>query len=90
MGYSLMLIKAQDVNFFMENRYGTDRKRLRVSFSYKGITYDLPVTDPEFCEQADYGVEGLNGRSTYYMTISLGVEYEGWHSKLVANVIPLN
>lgn len=74
MGYSLMLIKAQDVNFFMENRYGTDRKRLRVSFSYKGITYDLPVTDPEFCEQADYGVEDLNGRATYYMTISLGVE----------------
>ena len=90
MGYSLMLIKAQDVNFFMETRYGTDRKRLRVIFSYNGITYDLPVTDPDLCEQADYGVEDLNGRGAYYMTISLGVEYEGWHSKLVANVIPLN
>jgi hypothetical protein len=90
MDYSLMLIKAQDVNFFMETRYGTDRMRLRVNFSYNGITYDLPVTDPDLCEQADYGVEALNGRDAYYMTISLGVEYEGWHSKLVANVIPLD
>lgn len=90
MGYSLMLIKADDVNFFMENRYGTDRKRLRVNFTYNGVSYNLPVTDPEFCEQADYDVEILNGKTAYYMTISLGVEYEGWHSKLVANVIPLN
>lgn len=90
MSYSLMLIKAENVNFFMETRYGTNRQRLRVSFSYNGVSYDLPVTDPDFCEQADYCVEDLNGRNSYYMTISLGVEYEGWHSKLVANVIPLN
>ena len=90
LGYSLMLIKAEDVNFFMENRYGTDRKRLRVSFTYSGNAYDLPVTDPEFCEQADYDVEELNGSSAYYLTISLSVEHLGWHSKLVANVIPLN
>lgn len=90
MGYSLMLIKASDVNFFMENRYGTDRKRLRVNFTYNDVAYNLPVTDPEFCERADYGVESLNGDKSYYMTISLGVEYEGWHSKLVANVIPMD
>lgn len=90
MGYSLMLIKADDVNFFMETRYGTDRQRLRVNFSYNGICYDLPVTDPEYCEQADYDVDSLNGKNAYYMTLSLGVEYEGWHSKLVANVISLN
>ena len=90
MDYSLMLIKAENVNFFMENRFGTDRKRLRVNFSYNNVSYDLPVTDPYFCAQADNGVEDLNGRRAYYMTISLGVEYEGWHSKLVANVIPLN
>lgn len=90
MGYSLMLIKPSDVNFFLENRYGTDRKRLRVSFEYNGVSYDLPVTDPDLCEKADYDVEGLNGSNSYYMTLSLGVEYEGWHSKLVANVIPMN
>lgn len=90
MGYSLMLIKATDVNFFMENRYGTDYKRLRVNFMYNGVEYDLPVTDPDFSEKADYDVESLNGSDAYYMTISLGVEHQGWHSKLVANVIPMN
>lgn len=90
MGYSLMLIKATDVNFFMENRYGTDYKRLRVNFTYNGVEYDLPVTDPNFSEKADYDVESLNGSDAYYMTISLGVEHQGWHSKLVANVIPMN
>lgn len=89
-GYSLMLIKPENVNFFMENRYGSDRMRLRVNFTYNGNDYDLPVTDPESCEKADYDVDSLNGKNTYYLTISLGVEYEGWHSKLVANVIPLN
>lgn len=89
-GYSLMLIKAKDVDFFMENRWGSERKRLRVSFSYNGIVYDLPVTDPDFCETANSGVEKLNGYKSYYLTISLGVEFEGWHSKLVANVIPMN
>lgn len=90
LSYSLMLIKAENVRFFMENRYGTNRPRLRVDFSYCGNSYDLPVTDPEFCDKADYGVEELNGESAYYLTISLGVEHEGWHSKLVANVIPLS
>ena len=90
LGYSLMLIKADDVTFFMENRFGTDRMRLRVRFTYNGNSYDLPVTDPESCEQADYDVEELNGSSDYYFTVSLSVEHQGWHSKLVANVISLN
>ena len=90
MGYSMMLVKASDVNFFMETRYGTDRKRLRVRFTYKGVSYELPVTDPESCEEADSDVDTLNGYENYYLTLSLGVEYEGWHSKLVANVIPMN
>ena len=57
---------------------------------YNGVEYDLPVTDPDFSEKADYDVESLNGSDAYYMTISLGVEHQGWHSKLVANVIPMN
>lgn len=90
MKYSLMLIRVDNVTFFMENRYGSERKRLRACFSYKGSLYDLPVTDPALCEKANVGVEGLNGKTTYYMTISLGVEHEGWHSKLIANVISID
>lgn len=86
--YSLMLVKTDDVTFFMEKRYGTDRERLRARFNYNGVEYDLPVTDPELCERADEnGANDLNGSENYYMTVSLGVEYEGWHSKLIANVI---
>ena len=35
-------------------------------------------------------MENLNGSRSYYLTISLSVEHQGWHSKLVINVIPLN
>lgn len=91
LGYSLMLIKAEDVHFFMEKRYNSNHERLRVKFSYAGNNYDLPVTDPVICEQANEdGADSLNGNDSYYFTVSLGVEYEGWHSKLVANVIPMN
>ena len=87
--YSLMLIKPDEVNFFMENRYNSDVKRLRVSFTYNGTEYNLPVTDPKLCKQATSGVDELNKSNSYYLTLSLGVQYEGWHSKLVANVISM-
>jgi hypothetical protein len=84
-----MLIKPDDVRFFMENRYNSDVQRLRVCFTYNGHEYNLPVTDPEICQRAAYGVNQLNNSSSYYLTLSLGVEHEGWHSKLVANVISI-
>lgn len=89
LGYSLMLIKPEDVRFFMENRFNSDIQRLRVSFTYNGHEYNLPVTDPEICQRASYGVNQLNNCTSYYLTLSLGVEHEGWHSKLVANVISM-
>ena len=90
MGYSLMLIKADNVNFFMENRYGTDHKRLRACFTFNGYAYDLPVTDIALCKKASSGVDEINGKTAYYMTISLTGEHDGWHSKLIANVIPMD
>ena len=89
LGYSLMLIKPESTRFFMENRYNSDIQRLRVCFTYNGNEYNLPVTDPEICHQANYGIEGLNNKKTYYLTLSLGVQHDGWHSKLVANVISI-
>ena len=96
LGYSLMLIKVTDVRFFTEQRYASSHRRLRVRFSYDNEIYNLPVTDPILSEKADQGVEDLNGKSAYYFTISLGVEFRpnpefpGKHYKLVANVIPMN
>lgn len=84
--YSLMLVKPENVNFFMEKRYSSDVQRLRVSFDYNGHEYNLPVTDPKICQNAPLNIEQLNSSSSYYLTLSLGVEHEGWHSKLVANV----
>ena len=87
LGYSLMLIKPEEVRFFMERRFNSTHDRLRVEFIYNGTRYDLPVTDPKLCEEADFGIENLTLGNKFYLTLSLGVEYEGWHSKLVANVI---
>ena len=90
LGYSLMLVKPDNTRFFMENRFNSDYQRLRVCFTYNGNEYNLPVTDPVLCQAATYGVEQLNDKRTYYLTLSLGVLHEGWHSKLVANVISMN
>jgi len=52
-----------------------------VSFSYNGLNYDLPVTDPKFDT-----IEKDKVFESIYLCISLGEEYEGNCYKIVANI----
>jgi hypothetical protein len=80
---SLMLIKPKSVSF-RKKMTEKSSEQIRANFLFGNHSYDLPVTDPMFCER--FKKHGLI-RDNIYLTISLGLEHNGWHSKLVAGVI---
>lgn len=86
--YSLMLIYVEKAMAFEEDDMG--KSRVCMEFSHKGHSYTLPVTDPSFLEWFRYVGEKKIGLQNIYLTLSLGLEYEGMHHKLVASVITLN
>lgn len=93
--HSLILVKPENVRFKLEPRPGSDVLRLRVEFEMQDLRnditrYDLPVTDPIFCQNFQGDIEKANSYNDYFFTISLGVEHDGWHSKLVAQVFVFN
>ena len=64
-----------------------DSRHLRLIFTYNGWKFDLPISDPVFIQKYNDNNQILNGRSEIYITISLAVEHNGWHSKLIAAII---
>lgn len=82
--HSLLLIRVDDAAF-LETESSSGKPQLRAGFTHERHRYDLPVTDPEF--ERDYR-EGQvpASASHFYLTLSLGVPYEGWHYKLIAGV----
>lgn len=86
--YSLMLIHSNRACAYIdENR---EKSKNRMKFSYYGAEYDFPITDPTFIERLKQNPEGYLSINDVYLTISLGLEFEGWHHKLVAGVIMPN
>lgn len=83
--YSLMLIHPDKASAYIdENR---EKSKNRMKFSYYGVEYDFPITDPYFLEEFKKDPDRFSTLSDVYLTISLGLEFEGWHHKLVAGVI---
>ena len=83
--YSLMLIHAENACAYIdENR---EKSKNRMSFTYYGADYDFPITDPIFLDEFKKEPEHYVNIPDVYLTLSLGLEFEGWHHKLVAGVI---
>ena len=83
--YSLMFIHVQNARAYIdENR---EKSKNRMCFTYYGTEYDLPITDPAFLEEFRKAPEHFTIIPNVYLTLSLGLEFEGWHHKLVAGVI---
>lgn len=83
--YSLMLIHAENAYAYIdENR---EKSKNRMSFTYYGADYDFPITDPIFLEEFKKAPELFADIPDVYLALSLGLEFEGWHHKLVAGVI---
>ena len=87
-GYSLMLVKVWNMMTYRVLYEDNERPKVRMRFIYCGVEYDLPVTDPGYLDRVQMGQVELDKEVEYgYLTLSLGLEHEGWHHKLVAAVV---
>lgn len=82
--YSLMLIHPEKVCTYIDNSW--EKPKTRMKITYCGSIYDFPVTDPYFLDEYSENTDSQNEVEDYYLTLSLGLEFEGWHHKLVAAV----
>jgi hypothetical protein len=64
-----------------------ENSKYRMKFTYFGSNYDFPITDPIFLEQFKKSPDSYTDLNGVYLVISLGLEFEGFHFKLVATVI---
>jgi hypothetical protein len=81
--HSLLFIRAEAFQPYIKN----ENNQLRIKFWYKQNEYDLPVTDIEFDRNFHANPNILQGVSQLYLAISLAVEYNCWHTKLIAGVV---
>ena len=79
---SLYLIEVKKLHIYWYDRsnFGRSPQR-RGRFRYKGIVYDLPITDPKFSE---FSEKNLYNK---YLCISLGEEFNGYCYKIIAAIL---
>jgi len=83
--YSLVLINPDSVKF-KQVTYPNGNSQVRASFVFQSVRYDLPITDLDFCSKFYEKPGEFNSYSDFFLTISLGVEFNSFHYKLVAAV----
>ena len=88
LNYSLVLIKPANVQVYSTTSRSENRQ-IRASFVFNDIPYDLPVTDIDFTNQFSQNPMLLESCTHIYFTISLGIEFQGLHYKLIAGVVYL-
>lgn len=83
--YSVMLVFAKNPEMYIDTRF--DYPKARMKFVHNGNNYDLPITDPIYLNRIKN--ENIYGGiiPDAFLVLSLGIEHEGWHSKLIAAVI---
>jgi hypothetical protein len=84
--YSLKLVKVDDPQFYYCNSEHV-QNQLRVKFHYFENEYDFVITDVNFCKAFEQNNEMLLFCNHFYFTISIGLNFEDWHYKLVAGII---
>lgn len=84
--HSLQFVKAENPII-----YPADSNRilskLRVKFKFNHQHFDLPITDIKFWQKAVEDKTIIKDFEALYLTISLGLPYQGEHYKLAAGVI---
>jgi len=88
--YSLKLIELTE--FETNERQFEDREypQIKLSFRYKGNSYNFPITDPDFLHKYGRNNDILENVNKIYVTFSLAAPHSEWSSKLVAGIIISN
>ena len=84
LNYSLMLIRPEIASAYIDEE--REKSKYRMKFTYYGSNYDFPITDPYFLDAFKKNPERYTDLKGVYLTLSLGLEFEGFHFKLVAGV----
>ncbi|MBO4826740.1 MAG: hypothetical protein J5506_05860 [Prevotella sp.] len=82
--YSLMFIRPQKAHVYVDNRWEKPKYRMRVL--HLGNYYDMPITDPAYLQELEQHPENTGELNDIYLTLSLGLEYQNQHHKLIAGV----
>ena len=83
--YSLMMIHPEGLSFHLDPT--KNRAKYFLTFKYNGAVYDFTITDPYFYQYIEQHPDAIENLSDVYLTLSLGLEYEGRHLKLIAAII---
>lgn len=83
--HSLMMVHPEGITFHLDPT--KNRAKYFMTFKYNGVIYDFSVTDPYFYQYIEQHPDALDNLSDVYITLSLGLEYEGRHHKLIAAII---
>lgn len=83
--YSLMFIHPDNVEAYIDEE--REKSKYRMKFNYYGSSYDFSITDPVFLEEFKKDPDRFSQLKDVYLTLSLGLDFEGFHYKLVAAVI---
>lgn len=83
--YSLMMVHPERLSFHLDP--SKNRAKYFMTFKYNGVVYDFTVTDPYFYQYIEQHPDAIEHLSDVYVTLSLGLEYEGRHHKLIAAII---
>lgn len=87
--YSLLLIKPTAWRVYTKRQasgLSPAQAQTRASFLYNRVSYDLPITDVDFIAVFRYNPYILQNYKHVYLTISLGLPFEGRYYKLVAGI----
>lgn len=88
LSYSILLVHPHDISFYLLDRTEMNKKpQPRVKFHLSSREYDFPVTDPAYYDLIIGDIDAANSPGNYYITVSLGLEHGGYHSKLAACII---
>jgi len=85
--FSLMFVNSSDFKVYQRTYEDNQKQQARIQFAYCGNQYDLPITDPNFLKKYQSDSEFINDYSQIDMTISIGVEHNGWYYKLISGII---
>jgi hypothetical protein len=85
--YSLMIISVNEFKIIEVKYEDCEHPKIRLKFKYKTFNKDLPITDPIFLEKYKNDNKSLKNVNQLFLVISLGILFEGWHSKLIACII---
>jgi hypothetical protein len=87
LNHSLMLISVSKFELLEIKYKDCEHPKIRLKFKYLQFENDLSITDPIFIEKYKRDQKLLKDVKQLFLVISLGIIFEGWHSKLVACIL---